>query len=45
MYRIAIVVYTLISITGLAIFAYSASIQSYTTAIVGRAVFGMGAEG
>ena len=37
--------YTLISIIGLSLFAYSTRIKNFELAILGRAIFGMGAEG
>jgi nitrate/nitrite transporter NarK len=42
--RIGIIAFTLLSISGLAIFALSASRDSFTEAIIGRALFGIGAE-
>ena len=44
-YRIAIILYTLISIVGLSIFALAENIRDFDLAIVGRAVFGIGASG
>jgi hypothetical protein len=43
-YRSGIIVFTILSISGLIIFALSAKMKSFTLACLGRAIYGMGAE-